>query len=195
LLAAFAGSGIIARDLQENSISLYLSRPITWYDYLGSKFSSLMILLSTITLFPAVVLFSTGMAFSNKDISYILEHMYILSGMLISYLLALVLFSSVSMAFSTLIRKWIFSGVAIFVFFIFTSTVSDILVALFDNDYLRLMNINFVMKNIFKPLFGLEYARSSTGIEWYWLAITLVMIIFVSWSVLIIKFRNREVAK
>ncbi len=195
LLSAFAGAGIIARDLQENSIILYLSRPITWYDYLTAKFTSLLSLLSIITVFPSFVLFFTGMAFSNNDISYIFNHLYILGAMLASYAAAMIVFASVCMAFSSLIKKWIFSGVGIFVFFIFTSTISDILLELFSNDYLRLLNINLVMKNLFRPLFGLQYSSSETGLEWYWLLLTLVAIVAFSWILVVMRFRKREVAR
>lgn len=195
LLSAFAGAGVIAKDLQENSIALYLSRPITWYDYLLAKFSSLVLLLSLITIIPAMVLFSTGMAFSTKDIIYIIEHLYILGGMIASYFVALMVFASVCMAFSTLMKKWIFSGVGIFVFFIFSSTVSDILQGLFNNDYLKLLNVNLVMTKLFMPLFGLKYPTSEVGLDWYWLLLTLVGLVAGSWLLVISRFRKKEVAR
>jgi ABC-type transport system involved in multi-copper enzyme maturation permease subunit len=195
LLSAFAGAGVIARDLQENSIALYLSRPITWYDYLLAKFTSLLLLLSAISLFPASILFATGMAFSTNDLAYIFDNLHILGGMLISYTATLMIFGSVCMAFSTMVRKWIYAGVGIFVFFIFTSTISNILLELFDNDFLILLNLNLVMKNLWRPLFGLDYSSSSTGLEWYWLLATLSGIVIISWTLVIIRFRKREVAR
>ncbi len=195
LMAAFAGAGITGQDIQENSIAVYFSRPITWYDYLLAKFTSLVLMLSMVTLVPVVLIFSIGMAFSTKDLSYILEYIPVLMGMLFSYLIALVVMASVSMAFSSVIKKWVLSGVGIFAIFFFPSTISDILFSMFDNEYLRLMNTNFVMKNLFKPFYGLKYNVSSEGLDWYILAGSLAMIVVVSWIIIISRFWKKEVAK
>jgi len=195
LLAAFAGSAVISRDIQENSMALYLSKPITWYDYLVSKFSSLILLLSTVTIIPAIILFLTGMAFSSDDIPGMMEKLPIFGGIILSYLIALVIFASVCMAFSTVIKKWILAGVAIFVSFIFTTTISDILRAMFNNDYLKLMNLNLIFKNLFKPLFGLSYNADYVGMEWYVPALFLLGITAICWAIMVFTFRMKEVAK
>ncbi|OYT45621.1 hypothetical protein B6U90_02845 [Thermoplasmatales archaeon ex4484_6] len=190
LLSAFAGAGIVGRDIEENSIALYLSRPVTMFDYLLSKASALFITLSTITIVPAIVLFLAGMSFSTRDIRYIIEHSYILGAMILSYIIALTVFTSVSMAFSSMVRKWILAGVGIFVLFIFSSTISDILFAIFGRDHLKLLNMNYVMKKLFEPLFGLGYDSSGTGIEWYWMALVLAGLVVISWSLILVRFRK-----
>lgn len=195
LLAAFAGSAVISRDIQENTLALYLSKPITWYDYLISKFSSLILLLSSVTIIPGMILFMTGMAFSSDDIPGILENIPVMGGIILSYMIALVVFASVCMVFSTIIKKWILAGVAIFVSFIFTSTISDILLELFSNDHLKLLNLNLIFKNLFKPLFGLNYNADYVGMEWYVPTLFLLSITAISWAFMIFTFRMKEVAK
>ena len=57
LVAIFGGSGLIATDLKNNTLSLYLSKPISWIDYLIGKFAVIGILLGCLTLVPGLLLF------------------------------------------------------------------------------------------------------------------------------------------
>ena len=57
LVAVFGGSGLIATDLKNNTLSLYLSKPISWIDYLIGKFAAIGILLACLTLGPGLLLF------------------------------------------------------------------------------------------------------------------------------------------
>ena len=57
LVAVFGGSGLIATDLKNNALSLYLSKPISWVDYLIGKFAAIGILLGCLTLVPGLLLF------------------------------------------------------------------------------------------------------------------------------------------
>ncbi len=57
LVAVFGGSGLIATDLKNNTLSLYLSKPISWIDYLIGKFAAIGILLACLTLVPGLLLF------------------------------------------------------------------------------------------------------------------------------------------
>jgi len=58
VFASFIGPTLIAPDVAHNSLPLYLSRPLTRPQYVLGKFLSLAVLLSAITLVPAVLLFS-----------------------------------------------------------------------------------------------------------------------------------------
>ena len=57
LIAIFGGSGLIATDLKNNALSLYLSKPISWVDYLIGKFAVIGILIGCLTLVPGLLLF------------------------------------------------------------------------------------------------------------------------------------------
>lgn len=57
VLTLFVGPGLISRDLNNNGLPLYLSRPISRVEYLVGKFSVLFILLSSITWVPDLLLF------------------------------------------------------------------------------------------------------------------------------------------
>src|SRR6476660_4061320 len=57
LLALLIGPGLIAPDLRNNALPLYFSRPFTRSGYVVGKLSLLLLLLSTITWIPGLLLF------------------------------------------------------------------------------------------------------------------------------------------
>jgi len=57
VLVAWAGPGMITKDLANNSVQLYLSRPLSRTEYLFGKVSVLGALLSGTILIPAILLF------------------------------------------------------------------------------------------------------------------------------------------
>ncbi len=76
-IALLAGPPLIARDLQNNALPLYLSRPITRLEYVLSKLLVLFAPLSLITWVPALLLFGLqaslagpGWAAENARIAY-----------------------------------------------------------------------------------------------------------------------------
>ncbi|HXE30863.1 MAG TPA: hypothetical protein VN515_03570 [Terriglobales bacterium] len=58
LFTAFAAPGLIAPDLANGALSLYLSRPLRRVEYLAGKFAVLFVLLSELTWIPGLVLFA-----------------------------------------------------------------------------------------------------------------------------------------
>ncbi len=57
LLAFFIGPALVAPDLRNNGLPLYLSRPFTRSEYVLGKMTVLVFLLSTITWIPGLLLF------------------------------------------------------------------------------------------------------------------------------------------
>ena len=57
LLVLFVGPALVAPDLRNNGLALYLSRPFNRTEYMLGKMSVLLILLSAITWVPGLVLF------------------------------------------------------------------------------------------------------------------------------------------
>lgn len=56
-LALIAGPPLIARDLQNNALPLYLARPLTRAEYVGAKLAVLVGPLSAVTWIPGLLLF------------------------------------------------------------------------------------------------------------------------------------------
>jgi len=192
LLCSIAGAGLIANDVRYNSISLYLSRPFSRWHYIGGKSLALFTVLLLISSLPALLLFISGMAFSSVDLRYIFGHLWILGSMQASLLMTLILLVSVSLAFSSLTRRWIYAGAGLFSFLVFTSTLSDILYALFEVKALKLFNLLGNIKVVSKILYGIDYNASGNGFEWYVPAILLVFLAGISIFLVFRRLKEQE---
>jgi len=191
-LSAVAGAGLIANDYKSNSISLYLSRPVTRRDYVLGKAAALTGILSLVSFLPAIIIFTAAMALTSVSLTYIIEHLWILGSLLLSYIFTLMVFVPFCLAVSSSTKKGIIAGAGIFSTLIFTSTISDILYAIFDVKYLKLINIFGNFSSVFKLLFDLEYNSSSYGYEWYYPAAVLILIGLASCGVIYYRI-TREV--
>ena len=94
LIAIFGGSGLIATDLKNNALSLYLSKPLSWIDYLIGKFAVIGILLGSLTVVPGLLLFLEQALLT--DVSFLKEN-YWLPFSIIAYSVLLTLSASLLM--------------------------------------------------------------------------------------------------
>ncbi|MAT75851.1 hypothetical protein CMK14_11975 [Candidatus Poribacteria bacterium] len=68
LIAIFSGAGLIANDLRYNALQLYLSKPISWWDYLLGKITVMLMWLGLITVVPGLLLLSEHLLLADSII-------------------------------------------------------------------------------------------------------------------------------
>ncbi len=195
LFMAISGAALISDDIKNNSIALYLSRPLSWVDYIIGKSAGLFIALLPISLLPAVLLYITGIAFSNRDVGEVLDTLWLLGAIILSYIITLFLMVSVSVALSSVSRKWIYAGVGTFSLFLFSSIISSILRAIFDQDSLKLIDMRMLMKLMYRPLFAIPYDPDGIGFQWYVTLLVMAGIVLACAALVIFRFHKREVAR
>lgn len=186
-LSSVAGAGLLANDKRYNSISLYLSRPITKIDYVLGKALALFLFLWLVTIVPALILYGAGILMESVSIDYIVSHLWILGSIFLSYFFVLTVFTSVSLALSSITKKWMYAGIGIFSFFFFSSILSDVLYLTFGSDYLKLISIRTCMRILIKFIFNIHYDVNGYGFDWYYPA-GVIAGIFLA-SVLLIAYR------
>lgn len=103
LVAVFVGPGLMSRDLANNGLPLYLSRPISRAEYILGKSSVLFILLSAITWLPGLWLFALQSILDDGD--WMTRHFQIAVGLVVGSILWIVLLSLLALAFSAWV-KW-----------------------------------------------------------------------------------------
>jgi ABC-type transport system involved in multi-copper enzyme maturation permease subunit len=111
LLAASAGASAIAGDVANRSITLYLSRPITPVDYLVGKGLAVGLVLLIFFLVPGVAACLFAYVVGNVPIGLALTAMGAFAAV---GLLVAVVFTSLALFLSSLTRRTIFAGAAIF---------------------------------------------------------------------------------
>jgi ABC-2 type transport system permease protein len=93
LLVLFVGPALVAPDLRNNGLALYLSRPFTRTEYMLGKMSVLLILLSAITWVPGLLLFAFE---ASMEPGWLGDHLSIAGAILLaswSWILFLSLFA------------------------------------------------------------------------------------------------------
>jgi ABC-2 type transport system permease protein len=154
LLALFVGPALIAPDLRNNGLPLYLSRPFSRPEYVLGKLTVLVVLMSLITWVPGLLLFlfqayleGAGWLGGNLRIGFA-----ILAG---SWAWILVV-SLVALAISAWVKwKPVARISLLIVFFVLTGFARALNEAL-DTWWGYLLSLSTAMNNVWALLFGLE---------------------------------------
>src|SRR4051812_47479889 len=65
-VTVYAGAGLIANDRRANALQIYLSKPMTRFEYIAGKLAVLMTFLLLVSWLPAVVLLLVQVMFSGS---------------------------------------------------------------------------------------------------------------------------------
>jgi ABC-type transport system involved in multi-copper enzyme maturation permease subunit len=153
------GPPLVARDLRNNALPLYLCRPFSRTEYVLGKMSVLLILLSAITWVPQVFLFLFQSYLEGA--SWFVHNLSLASGIFISSLVWILLLALLSQAVSALV-KWrvIASGALLGIFFI-PSVFGEVINNLFLTRWGSIISLGALIQNVTKGLFG-TFVRAST---------------------------------
>ena len=122
LLVVIAGPGLISRDLRFNALPLYLSRPLTRFDYFLGKLGVIATLVGAIAVVPAAIAYAIGACFS-LDLSVVKDTWHVL---LASVAYGAVITLSVGtfiLALSSLSRRSMYIGITWAGIWIITSII------------------------------------------------------------------------
>jgi len=102
-VAAFIGPGLISPDLTNNGLSLYLARPFSRAEYVLSKMSVLVVLMSAMTWIPGLLLF--GLEGYLEGWSWMRDNARLASGMFFGAWVWIMLLALLALALSAWV-KW-----------------------------------------------------------------------------------------
>lgn len=111
VLVAWAAPGMISKDFANNSIQLYLSRPLSRAEYLMGKISVLAALLSCTTWIPALILFGVQAEMQGNGWGW--DHLWIAGAIVVAGSLWIALMSLLSMGLAVWV-KWRIAATALF---------------------------------------------------------------------------------
>ena len=108
LLTAFVGPSLIAPDLTNGALPLYLSRPISRTEYIMGKGAVLGSLIASITLLPTLLMFAVQA--SLVGYSWYSENLFLANGILWTNLLLIALLILLGLAMSAWVRWRVVAG-------------------------------------------------------------------------------------
>jgi ABC-2 type transport system permease protein len=157
-LAMFVGPTLVARDMTNNALSLYLSRPFSRSEYILGKMSVLVILGSAITWAPGLLLFF--FAAYLEGWAWFKENLYIASAIYFGCFVWIILLSLLSLAISAWV-KWRIVSMAILIGLFFVPSIfggffnAVLLQAQVQTQFGNLMSLQSLINNAWNGLFGL----------------------------------------
>lgn len=153
------GPPLVARDVRNNALPLYLCRPFSRSEYVLGKMAVLLILLSAMTWVPQLLLF----AFQSylEGASWFADNLWIAGAILISSVVWILLLALLSLAISALVKWRVIASAALLGLFFIPSVFGEVVNQLFRTRWGSLVSINANMKNITLGLFG-QFQQATT---------------------------------
>lgn len=111
LLTAFVGPGLVAPDLANGALPLYLSRPFSRSEYILGKGMVLGSLIASITLLPILTCFAIQS--SLLGFSWFTSNFYLATGIILSSLVLMAVLILLGLAMSSFVRWRIVAGALI----------------------------------------------------------------------------------
>jgi ABC-2 type transport system permease protein len=151
-VALLVGPPLVARDLRNNALPLYLCRPFSRTEYVIGKMSVLLILLSAMTWVPQLILF----LFQSylEGFRWFIDNLWIASAIFIASVVWILLLALLSQAISAVV-KWrvVASGALLGLFFI-PSIFGEVINNLFMTRWGNIISLGALIKNVTSGLFG-----------------------------------------
>jgi len=185
-LAAIAGPGLIAPDLANNALPLYFSRPLTRLEYALARIITLFGMLSTITLFPGLLLF--GMQVGMADGAWFRANWKMGLGILAGFVLWIFLVSLVALASSAYVKLRVVAGGLVLGFFFLLSGASVMINGVLRSTWGYLLNPAWAARRLWYAMLSLQ-APAGPGVWACTIALTALILLLI----LILKRKLRPV--
>ena len=140
-LAAISSSGLIANDMTDKSIHLYLSRPISRLDYLIARFIPVFLLLMCVTALPNLIVYVNQWGEAGLEFDWIKNHKWLLLDILILGSFYSASYSIIGLTFSTAINRESWAAGAFFLFVYGSAIIVEIFYLMIGDDRVLLLSI------------------------------------------------------
>lgn len=158
-LAALAGPSLIAPDLANNALPLYLSRPLSRADYVLSRLLVLAGIISPVTWIPGLLLF--GMQSGIAGWSWFAANWTIGLGLVAGFVLWIVLVGLVALACSAYVKWRIVAGALVVAFFFVLAGAAQIVRAVLRVDWVLMLNPFRSMDCVWRYFLGADPWRQA----------------------------------
>jgi ABC-2 type transport system permease protein len=149
-IVAILGPGLIAPDLANNAMPLYLSRPFTRAEYVLGKLSVLVVLTSVITWVPGAMLF--GLQAILAGWPWFSDNLYLLVGLFVGSWIWILTISLISLALSAWVKWRPIATAALFGIFFVAAGFGTVSNAILQMRWGVLVNLASAMRMVWRWL-------------------------------------------
>ncbi len=162
LLTVLIGPVLVSRDLTNNALPLYLSRPFSRPEYLLGKASVLVIMLSLMTWVPGLLLFLFQSYLSGFE--WFSQNLYIARALFLASFVWIVVLTLSSLALSAWIKWRVAASGALFALFTIPTAIATMISELFRTAWSHLFSPSTLLKIVSDNLF--HYSTSNDFDPW-----------------------------
>ncbi|MDX6500066.1 MAG: type transport system permease protein [Blastocatellia bacterium] len=158
-LAMLVGPQQVSRDLTNNALPLFLCRPFTRSEYVVGKMSIVIILVSTVTWIPGLILFLLQSYLEGW--SWFVNNIWIASAIFIGSLVWILLLALMSQAISAWVKWLIAARAALLGLFFIPTIFAAIVNEIFQTRWAHIFDLRALIGNVWAGLFG-TFVRQGT---------------------------------
>jgi ABC-2 type transport system permease protein len=126
LVTITLGASAIAEDRRTNALQIYLSKPLTRFEYLVGKLSVLMVFLLFITWVPAILLLVVQVVFAG-NFTFLKANAFLFPAITVYSMIEVVMVSMCMLALSSLSTSGRFAGILYTALIFFSDALSGVL--------------------------------------------------------------------
>jgi ABC-2 type transport system permease protein len=193
LLTCWAAPTLVAGDITNGALPLFLSRPLTRAEYVGGKFAVLAILLSFITWVPALVLFFLEAGLSPSR--WLGPHLWMIGPILWCTWLWISLLSLMALAASAWVKWRVLAMASILGVFLIPAGFGGVLNATLHTNWGNLLNFSLLFQEILSTAFRSRYEGGGAPVPEAGAWAMLVAVCFASLGLLRARLRAFEVVR
>ncbi len=158
LLNCWVGPVLIAGDLTNGALPLFLSRPFSRADYVLGKFTVLGLLLSGVTWVPGLLLFGLQAGLARNG--WIWSHLWMIIPIILCSAIWILMLSLISLAVSAWVKLRIVATGVIFISFFIPAGLGEMFNAIMSTYWGRLLNFSYLFQLIVEKGFHQHSRRS-----------------------------------
>ncbi len=162
LLTCWVAPTLVADDLSNGALPLFLSRPLSRAEYVAGKFAVLGFLLSFMTWIPALILLSLQAGLGPDG--WLSPHLWMIGPILWCSFIWIILLSLIALAASAWVKWRIIAMAAIFGVFLIPAGFGAVLNATLHTHWGNLLNISFMFQEIVRAGFRGSYEAGGGAI-------------------------------
>lgn len=151
-VALLVGPPLVARDLRNNALPLYLCRPFSRTEYVMGKMSVILILLSAMTWVPQLLLF----LFQSylEGFTWFRTNLWMASAIVIGGVVWALLLALLTQTISALVKWRVVASGALLALFFIPSVFGEFINVVFLTRWGHIISLGSLMKNVTAGLFG-----------------------------------------
>jgi ABC-2 type transport system permease protein len=186
-VTVYVGAGLIANDRRANALQIYLSKPLTRFEYVAGKATALIAFLLLVTWVPAILLLFVQILLAGS-FAFVQKNLFLFPAITVFALLQVLLATFTMLALSSLSKSARFVGVMFAGIILFTDAIHGMFWLMTKSSGASLISPSASLNQVGDIVF-----RRPPRYDTPWLLSLVVLLVLIVGSTLILERRVRGV--